>query len=346
VNVDPAAVDVAVITNTATVSSATADPAPGGESATATTTVSVTSADLSLTKVDDADPVAAGGSLTYTITVNNAGPDTATNVTMNDTLPAGTTFVSVAAPAGWTCTTPAVGATGLVSCTNPGMVIGNAAFTLVVDVAGNTVPGTVISNTASVVSTTFDPNSGGEDDTETTNVISPAAVTGTKDESGPLTPGSTLTYTIVLTNSGISAQNDNPGDELTDVLPPQLTLISATASSGTAVATVGTNTVTWNGVIASGSSVTITIQALIEADVPVGTFVTNQGTISYDANGDGTNEASGVTDDPSAPGSGNPTGFPVAAPATSADIPAVDGIGLAALAALLAALGLVVMRRS
>jgi uncharacterized repeat protein (TIGR01451 family) len=345
VNVDPAAVDGAVITNTATVSSATADPAPGGESATAATTVSVTNADLSLTKVDGADPVAAGGSLTYTITVNNAGPDTATNVTMSDTLPAGTTFVSVAAPAGWTCTTPAVGANGLVSCTNPGMVVGNAVFTLVVDVAGNTPPNTVISNTASVVSTTFDPNGGGEDDTETTNVISPAAITGTKSESGALTPGSILTYTIVLTNSGASAQNDNPGNELTDVLPPQLTLISASASSGTAVATVGTNTVTWNGVIPSGSSVTITIQALIEADVPVGTFVTNQGMISYDANGDGINEASGVTDDPQAAGSGNPTGFPVGA-AANADIPALDALGLAALAALLAGLGLLVMRRS
>jgi hypothetical protein len=85
---------------------------------------------------------------------------------------------------------------------------------------------------------------------------------------------------------------------------------------------------------------------VIEADVPVGTTITNQGTISYDADGNGTNEASNTTDDPATTGGGNPTGFAVLAPAALSDIPALDGLGLAALAALLAALGLVVMRRS
>ena len=46
----------------------------------------------------------------------------------------GTTFVSLAAPAGWTCTAPAVGASGTVSCTIPTLAVGNASFTLVVHV--------------------------------------------------------------------------------------------------------------------------------------------------------------------------------------------------------------------
>ena len=56
-------------------------------------------------------------------------------------------------------------------------------------------------------------------------------VTGTKTVSGSFTVGSTVTYTVVLTNSGNGTQQNNPGNEFTDVLPPSLTLVSATASS-------------------------------------------------------------------------------------------------------------------
>ena len=132
-----------------------------------------------------------------------------------------------------------------------------------------------------------------------------------------------MTYTIVISNSGPAMQTDNPDDEFVDVLSAQLTLISATATSGAALATIGTNTVTWNGAIPAGGSVTITIQALIEANVPAGTTITNQGTINYDADGNGTNEASAVTDDPALGGSGDTSGFVVAA--QIAAIPALDG---------------------
>ena len=61
-----------------------------------------------------------------------------------------------------------------------------------------------------------------------------------------------MTYTIVLHNGGSSASPDSATHELTDVLPLALTLVSATATSGTAVATPATNTVTWDGAIAAG----------------------------------------------------------------------------------------------
>jgi hypothetical protein len=48
------------------------------------------------------------------------------------------------------------------------------------------------------------------------------------------------------------------GDELTDVLPADLALVSASATTGTPFANTGTNTVTRNGAIAAGNSVTIT----------------------------------------------------------------------------------------
>ncbi len=139
-----------------------------------------------------------------------------------------------------------------------------------------------------------------------------AHVTGTKTVSGTFAPGGTITYTVTLTNSGGAAQGDNPGNEFTDVLPAGLALVSATATSGTPVATVGTNTVTWNGSLAAlGGSVTITITATIKASA-CGTTISNQGAISYDADGNGSNETAGVTDDPGTGAANDPTSFTVA----------------------------------
>jgi hypothetical protein len=87
--------------------------------------------------------------------------------------------------------------------------------------------------------------------------------------------------------------------------------------------------VSWNGAIAAGGSVTITINATINA----GAFglINNQGTINYDSNGDGSNDASALTDNPAAPGPTDPTGFLIAQ-----TIPTLGPVGL-----LLLAIGLI-----
>lgn len=115
VNVDATTAVGTVLSNTASTSSATTAPNSGNNSATATTTVSGL-ADISVTKTDSPDPVNAGTNIAYTITVGNAGPSAA-NVTLTDTVPTNTTFVSLTA-AGWTCSTPAVGGTGAISCSS------------------------------------------------------------------------------------------------------------------------------------------------------------------------------------------------------------------------------------
>ncbi len=300
------------------------------------------SADLSVTKVDTPDPVIAGASITWTVTVSNAGPDAATTVALVDALPSGTTFVSLAAPAGWSCSTPTVGLNGTVSCSTASMPVGSAAFTIVAAVSGATPPGTVLSNTATVTSVTPDPDSADTSATATTTVISPAFLSATKTVSGSLAPGGNVIYTIVLANAGPGAQVDNPGNELVDVLPAELALVSASATSGTAVATTGTNTVTWNGSIPSGGTVTITIRATVRATTPVGASVSNQATIAYDLDGNGTNEASGVSDDPATTTAGDPTVF-VAVDA--AIVPVLGGTGLGFLALLVALGGALVLGR-
>jgi uncharacterized protein len=136
-------------------------------------------ADLAITNTDSPDPVLAGNNLSYTIIVTNSGPNDAVNVSWSDTLPAGTIFVSLAQPGGWTCSTPLVGATGTVTCSLASLSVSNAVFMLVVNVDAGVTNGTVLSNTAIISSTTTDPNSDNNSDTaETTvNAVCPSTLT-------------------------------------------------------------------------------------------------------------------------------------------------------------------------
>jgi uncharacterized repeat protein (TIGR01451 family) len=57
-------------------------------------------ADLALSKTDSPDPVTVDATLTYTIVVSNLGPQSATDVTVTDRLPAQVQFVSAGASSG------------------------------------------------------------------------------------------------------------------------------------------------------------------------------------------------------------------------------------------------------
>jgi len=67
---------------------------PGGASAAPGST------DLAVTKSDSPDPVAAGGTLTYTIQVKNLGANDATAVVVTDKLPNELNFISASASSG------------------------------------------------------------------------------------------------------------------------------------------------------------------------------------------------------------------------------------------------------
>jgi uncharacterized repeat protein (TIGR01451 family) len=89
------------LTQTMTVSSGAADTNAENNTATFSTQVlAAPAADLALTLTDAPDPVAVGGLLVYTATVNNLGPGEATGVTLTDTLPSGFMLVSAS---GGTC---------------------------------------------------------------------------------------------------------------------------------------------------------------------------------------------------------------------------------------------------
>jgi len=330
------------LSNTATVTApaGVTDPTPGNNSATDSDALGA-QADLSITKTDGVTTVTAGGSVTYTIVASNAGPSAATGATVTDSFPASLTCTWTCVGAGGgTCTASGSGNIGdTVNLPTGGSVTYTASCTISGAATGT------LSNTASVAApaSVTDPTPGNDSatDTDTIQAAPGASVSGTKTAAGSFAPGSTVTYTIVLTNNGSGAQADNPGNEFTDVLPSQLTLVSATATSGTA-ATVPVNTVTWNGAIPAGGTVTITITATINANA-TGT-VTNQGTIAYDSNGDGTNDATAQTDDPAAAGGADPTAFVINGGLVP-PIPALSDFGLLLLAAILASLALVFLKR-
>jgi uncharacterized repeat protein (TIGR01451 family) len=143
----------------------------------------------------------------------------------------------------------------------------------------------------------------------------PTVVIGTRSKTAgtpPFVTNGPVTYTITVTNTGNSAQADNPGHELVDVLSSDLTGISASASGGTAL--VAGSTVSWDGSIPSSGSVTITIDATVKATVGLGATISNQAEVHYDANADGTNETTTLTDDPGVGGAEDPTTFVVVSP--------------------------------
>jgi uncharacterized repeat protein (TIGR01451 family) len=137
--------------------------------------IGLVNADMAVTKADAPDPVIIGKDLTYTVQASNGGPDMAQNATFEDELPRGTTFRSIAAPAGWSCDTPAVGQPGTVRCTNPSMAPGNASFSLVVRPGGSVSLGGIV-NTARAYSAAIDHDLSDNAATTTTAVMVPVAI--------------------------------------------------------------------------------------------------------------------------------------------------------------------------
>jgi uncharacterized repeat protein (TIGR01451 family) len=259
-------------------------------------------ADLGVNLTDGVPAIAPGGSLTYTLTVTNAGPDAATGATVVDAFPAvlgcSTTCVGTS---GTTCTAgPFPGnIDDIVTLPAGGTLTYTSSCTLSASATGT------LTNTATVTATATVRDLNLANNSATDVDVIGVLVTGTKTVAGNFAELGAVAYMVTLTNSGIT-QADNPGDEFSDTLPSSLTLVAANASSGT-TGTAG-NTVSWNGSIPTASSMTITIDATINAGT-AGEVISNQGSISFDANADGTHDTNALTDDPTLPGASDPTVF-------------------------------------
>jgi uncharacterized repeat protein (TIGR01451 family) len=119
-------------------------------------------ADVAITKSAAPEPAHAGANLTYTLNLTNNGPNAANGVSVDDPLPAGTTFVSATSSAG-TCS-----GTTTVDCAIGDLDVGAGAQVKIV--VKPTAPGSV-TNTATVSTTGADPDQSNNSASATTTVL-------------------------------------------------------------------------------------------------------------------------------------------------------------------------------
>jgi uncharacterized repeat protein (TIGR01451 family) len=275
------------ISQTDSVSSSTGDPNGGNNSATVGVQVAA-SANLSITNSASPVPVIAGNNISYTQVVTNSGPSAAASATFTESTPPNTTFFSLATiPSSWTCSTPAVGAAGTISCTNPSFAPGTASFPVVVAVAGSTAAGTAVNDTATIGSSTADPNAANNSATAT-DVVALATqadliVTNTASPN-PVAAGSNITYTQSVTNNGPAVAAT--GMTFTQTTPPNTTLVTMTPPGGWTCATAPapggavTITCTDGGTLGVGPTNTAAFSLVLQVNslTPSGTNITDTAT--------------------------------------------------------------------
>jgi uncharacterized repeat protein (TIGR01451 family) len=233
-------------------------------------------ADMAVTTTGPSS-VTAGTNATYTITITNNGPSSAAGVVMTDTLPAGSTFVSISQTGGTDGFTMSQSGGTAAETATASIAAGHSdSFTLVVNAPSSLTPGSNFSNTAAVSTTTSDPN------TANNTATAPGTIAGASasadlavTNSGPATvgEGNSLTYTVTVHNNDTT--NSGTGVVLTDTLGPNLSFVSATTSQGTF--SQSGNVVTFNlGTVPPQATVTMTVKARAIED---GT-VTNSATVT------------------------------------------------------------------
>jgi uncharacterized repeat protein (TIGR01451 family) len=214
------------------------------------------SADLSLIKTVDNPSPNVGQSVTFTLTLANAGPDGATNVTVGDTLPAGMTFVSATPSQGsyvsgtgvWTVGSVASGASATLQIVASVQSTGTKTNTAQVTASDQADPDSTPNNN---VATEDDQGSAG-----LTPAVVDLSLVKTVDNASP-NVGENITFTLTAANAGPDSATNVA---ITDVLPAGLTFVSSTPSQGTFASGTGVWTV---GTIASAGNATLQIEATV-----------------------------------------------------------------------------------
>jgi uncharacterized repeat protein (TIGR01451 family) len=212
----------------------------------------------------------------YTIMVTNTGaqPTDGTTVTVTDTLPAGLT-ATAASGTGWTCPA-ATGST--VSCNRTDVLASGTSYppiTVTVNVSAGA--GELVTNTANLTG-------GGDRDFVHNTASDPTTITQTgpdlviaKTHSGPFIQGQTGTYTVTVSNIGLSP-TDGTTVTVTDALPAGLSLSAATGTGWTCVQGPPVSC-TRSDVLASATSYpAITLTVNVDPTAPV--LVVNSASVS------------------------------------------------------------------
>jgi large repetitive protein len=261
----------ATVSNTATVSGGGSAPATGSDGGGGSGL-----ADVSITKSVDSSIVPSGGTVTYTLNVQNTGPSSAQNVTVSDPVdPASFSDVS-AQPSQGSCDTT-------VSCSLGSLPAnGSATITVTATVIARD---TTLTNTASVSSSTPDPNAANNSASATITVPASADLAITKTGTANPDQGSADSYTLTITNNGPDSAH---GVVVNDTVPSQFTATSASGPGFTCTVPTG-----------AGGTVVCTDPLLTTAQSPV--QITINGTVAGGTAGQTMADAATVTSDSADP---------------------------------------------
>lgn len=239
------------------------DPDLSNNTATDIDIVSVPSADLRVSKTVNNTGPQVGGTVQFTMVVNNDGPSQATGVVLSDVLPTGFTLVS-SSPSGGTTYDAATGLWNVGSLANGGSA--SLLMMATVNASGN-YQNSVIVNESGV----SDPD---PSDNIASITVNPAsadlAVTKSVDNPSPQV-GNAVQFTVTLNDLGPAAASNVV---LADVLPTGYALVSAVASTGTSY---NSSNGEWTvAALTSGAGATLRINATVNGS---GTY-TNTASIS------------------------------------------------------------------
>ncbi|HZF13848.1 MAG TPA: DUF11 domain-containing protein [Thermoanaerobaculia bacterium] len=206
-------------------------------------------ADLSLTQQVSLNPVPLGGTLTYTITVANAGPSAAAQTVLTDPLPASVTWLATHSSQG-SCS-----GTASVLCNLGTIPVGGHAV-VSVDVRANLLG--LLIDTATVASATADPNPADNQATATTTVQGggpgPQAdlAVMVAANADPVQVDQIVTYTLQVLNRG---PNPATGVSLSQLVPDRCDPVSTVPSQGSCSSATSCNL----GDLAAGQSAEVTL---------------------------------------------------------------------------------------
>ena len=257
-NVSASATGTLVNTATVSVPSGINDPTPANNSATDSDTLTP-QADTSVTLTDAPDPVTGLSTLTYTITVANAGPSDGSGLSVVHTLPSGVTFSS-AIGSGWSCSM-----TTTVNCSRGGLAAGASAPDISVQVTVGPAGATLNSSvTASAPESDPSPANNTASAQTTVNGVPYADLTITVADGGVTALwGRPLSYTLTVTNDGPDAVT---GASVSDSFPAGLGSVAWTcsASAGSSCTAAGSGNISDTAVnLLSGGTATYSATGVV-----------------------------------------------------------------------------------
>ncbi|MED3271938.1 cell surface protein [Bacillus thuringiensis serovar silo] len=238
-------------------------PAVSGTDTTNIVSTQVNNATVTMAKAVDKNFADIGDTLTYTVSFTGTGNTNANNVIFTDIIPTGTTFVLNSLTIDGTTQVGANPATGVNIGSIPSGTIKNVVFQVVV----NTIPASnVVSNGSSAsYQYTVNPSQSPVTKNISSNLVSTqinnANLTLTKSTNKQFaTIGETISYTILITNSGNAAANNV---QLTDPLPNGTILTLGTVTLNGVLQNVDSLVALPIGTIPGGATFTLSFQVTV-----------------------------------------------------------------------------------